>query len=228
MNLNNVSNSNQEASECEVMLRPPPLEPHEPPPPQPLPPPPASIRPKSRPKQPSTPPPMRLMRLLEKAPPPIRLLEKVVVEDRIRSPERPPSWHNSVPASRRSPSPPRSVSPSPEADVVAPDGYWQCLECRSLNSSSGMRSMFCSNCDCRKPLQSTWEKGDWYCETCGNHNYQGRTRCNNTWCPSMTKKPGDWICSTCGNHNYSSRKNCNSKTCSGTKPSKLKSVVSVP
>jgi hypothetical protein len=150
------------------------------------------------------------------------LLEKVVVRDRIRSPERPPSSHDSVPASRRSRSRPRSVSPSPEADVVAPDGYWQCLERRSLNNSSGPRSMFCSSCDCRKPLQSTWEKGNWYCETCGDHNYQG-TRCNST-----TKKPGDWICSTCGNHNYSSRKNCNSKSRSGTKPSKLKSVVSVP
>ncbi len=193
---------------CQVMLRPPPLaaakaltlvpRPSKQPSPQP------SRGPK-QPKQPNT-------------PPPLRLVAKASAQVRLRSPERPPLCH-SVPASRRSRSPSRSVSPSPEEDIVAPDGYWQCLECRSLNSSSGPRSMFCSSCDARKPLQSTWEEGDWYCDLCGNHNYNARTICNNTWCPSVTTKPGDWICSGCGNHNYSSRKVCNSKTRNVRKPS---------
>ena len=134
---------------------------------------------------------------------------------------RPPSKSVLLPASRRSRSPsrspPRSVSPSPKADVVAPDGYWQCVECRSLNSCKGRGNMFCSHCNCHKPLQSAWKAGDWYCELCGNHNYAGRHRCNNNWCESKTTKPGDWICDKCCNHNYSSRLVCNSKTCKGKK-----------
>ena len=194
---------------------------------------PSAQKPPSTPKPPSTAPPKRLLQLQGKAPSPVKLVENVAVRDRLRSPERPPrkisdrspqrppwrtpaSSHDSVPASRRSRS--RSASPSPVADVVAPDGFWQCPDCRSLNSSSGPWSMFCSSCDCRKPLQSTWEDGDWYCEMCGNHNYKGRKRCNNTWCSSMTTKPGDWICDECGNHNYSSRKFCNSRTRNGKKP----------
>ena len=82
--------------------------------------------------------------------------------------------------------------------------------------------------------------GDWFCETCGNCNFQFRDTCNNRNCRSprvpefrssgvvtavsvgtQTKfmkrrkkfKPGDWLCEACGTHNFHFRETCHNPDC---------------
>ena len=63
-----------------------------------------------------------------------------------------------------------------------------------------------------------WQKGDWKCPICSNHNYSRRIVCNHMHCPTVKFKKGDWLCPTCHNHNYASRNVCGTIRCKEAKP----------
>jgi len=53
------------------------------------------------------------------------------------------------------------------------------------------------------------KEGDWFCSSCGNHNFASRTSCNKCQAVRPGFKQGDWICKSCKNHNFASRDACN-------------------
>ena len=66
--------------------------------------------------------------------------------------------------------------------------------------------------------EQEWQKRDWKCPICGNHNYSQRKTCNNMQCPTVKFKKGGWLCPTCHNHNYASRQVCGTIRCNEAKP----------
>eukprot|EP00929_Paragymnodinium_shiwhaense_P053232 TRINITY_DN26646_c0_g1_i2.p1 TRINITY_DN26646_c0_g1~~TRINITY_DN26646_c0_g1_i2.p1 ORF type:complete len:408 (-),score=65.04 TRINITY_DN26646_c0_g1_i2:214-1437(-) len=84
----------------------------------------------------------------------------------------------------------------------------------------------------RKPMDRPSGPG-WTCGKCGNHNHEGRTRCNMRSCQAFPDGTGSvaeggaagsqdgtggWTCEKCGNFNREGRTRCNMRTCGAMGP----------
>ena len=116
-------------------------------------------------------------------------------------------------------------------------GDWMCSHCHNYNWA---KEPVCTQCGETRTTMGTqtvsvgtqtWSEammrerkrwkfhpGDWFCEACGNHNFQFREACNNPHCPTIEFKPGDWICSRCHNHNWAKNVVCNVGWCRMIRP----------
>ena len=108
-----------------------------------------------------------------------------------------------------------SSSDAPEDDEAEDEDWvhrncWMCGACGSMNVHSKCV------CGTQREWQEEWRwkpaEGDWVCEVCGNNNFQWRTWCAWSDCPT-----GDWEC-VCGNVNFARRRICNRNTCQKPRP----------
>jgi len=85
---------------------------------------------------------------------------------------------------------------------------------------------------------SNVKPGDWFCQSCGTHNFAKNAQCRSCGAPNPTGgmggmmgcgggmmamagqnanfKPGDWICQACGNHNFAKNETC--RKCGNPRP----------
>lgn len=105
----------------------------------------------------------------------------------------------------------RSRSPTPDAVKV---GVWTCAVCFNENTKYDLQ---CSRAGCAtpRPLREVFrhDRGDWICESCGNHNFGSARRCK--WVSCHTR---DWTCPRCDNLNFAARKVCNTRWCRHPRP----------